>query len=129
MSAYEFFLVVIAALLIASALILFLPAQRSRRQSGSPANRQRTGPVFRDDDRYWYGGLFYHNPDDPDPFIPKRYGWGWTVNFAHPMGKLFLAIMIALILLPIVLSALFPNLPSYGCHPSGCSHSPFPPLP
>ncbi len=125
---YEFFLVLIAALLIGGALILFLPALRSRRQPGSPTTRQRTGPVSRDDDRYWYGGLFYYNPDDPAPFIPKRYGWGWTVNFGHPMGKLFLAIMVAMILLPIVLSVFFPNLPSYGCHPSGCSHPLFPPL-
>ncbi len=129
MSAYAFFLFLIAALLIACALILFLPARRSRRQPGPPTNPQRTGPLLREDERYWYGGLFYYNPDDPDPFIPKRYGWGWTVNFGHPMGKLFLAIMVGLILLPIVLYALFPDLPSYGCHPSGCSRPAFPPLP
>jgi uncharacterized membrane protein len=129
MSPYAFFLLLIAAVLIASALILFLPTQRSHRHPGSPTNRRRTGPVFRDDDRYWYGGLFYYNPDDPDPFVPKRFGWGWTLNFAHPMGKLFLAIMAAMILLPVVLSIFFPNLPSYGCHPSGCSHPLFPPMP
>lgn len=129
MSAYAFVLLLIAALLLAVILILFLPAQRSRRQPGPPTNPQRTGLLFRDDDRYWYGGFFYYNPDDPDPFVPKRYGWGWTLNFAHPMGKLFLAIMVGMILLPVVVAIFFPDLPSYGCHPSGCSHPLFPPLP
>ncbi|HEX8035042.1 MAG TPA: DUF5808 domain-containing protein [Ktedonobacterales bacterium] len=129
MSPYEFFLLLIAAVLIAGILILFLPTQRPRRQPGPLADRQGTEPLFRDDDRHWYGGLIYYNPDDPEPLVPKRYGWGWTVNFAHPMGKLFLAIMVGMILLPVMLTVLFPNLPSYGCHPSGCSHPLFPPLP
>ncbi|MGZ3676333.1 MAG: hypothetical protein ACXVCO_18675 [Ktedonobacterales bacterium] len=127
MSAYQLFLLLIFGLLIAVALVLFLPTQRSRRQPGSPADRQRTRPVFRDDDQYWYGGLFYYNPDDPDPLIPKRYVLGWTVNFGHPMGKLFLLIMAGLVLLPVVLAIFFPGLPSYGCHPSGCH--PLLPLP
>jgi Predicted membrane protein len=47
-----------------------------------------TSVVFRDDDRYWSGGILYNNPDDPDLFVPKRYGLGWTVNIGHPQGKL-----------------------------------------
>jgi uncharacterized membrane protein len=117
----ELFLLLIGGLLIALVLVLFLPTQRSRTKARTPADRQRTGAVFRDDDRYWYGDFLYNNPDDPDPFVPKRYGLGWTVNFGHPVGKL---VLIGTLLLPLVLAllgVLFHGLiHSYGCHPSGC---------
>jgi uncharacterized membrane protein len=66
------------------------------------------------------GSVIYYNRDDPDALVPKRYGWGWTVNFAHPAGKVFLAIMVALILLPVALLLLGVQLPPVGCHPAGC---------
>lgn len=50
------------------------------------------------DDRYWRGGLFYYNPDDPSFMTEKRYGLGWTFNFARPASWL---IMGAITLLPI----------------------------
>ena len=36
----------------------------------------------RDDDKYWKLGQFYFNPDDPTIFLEKRFGIGWTLNFA-----------------------------------------------
>jgi uncharacterized membrane protein len=94
---WPLFLLIIGGLLFAVVLALFLPTQRSRTKAGIPA-------VFRDDDRYWYGGgLFYNNPDDPAVFVPKRYSGGWTVNVGHPVGKL---IMIATLLLLLVLGIL-----------------------
>ncbi len=125
MSAYDLFLLLILGLLIAAALVLFLPAPRSRTQPAPPADHQPIRPIFRDDDQYWYLGVFYYNPDDPDPFIPKRYGIGWTVNFAHPVGRLVLVVMFVMILLPVALALFFPGLnSSFGCHPSGCHLAP-----
>ncbi|MGM0854910.1 MAG: DUF1648 domain-containing protein [Bacillota bacterium] len=50
-----------------------------------------TGEVINaDDDQYWKGGLFYFNPEDPSIFVEKRFGVGWTLNFARPMGYLIL---------------------------------------
>ena len=46
---------------------------------------QDSDEISRDDDRYWKLGLFYFNPDDPALFVPKRFGIGWTNNFARPM--------------------------------------------
>lgn len=43
-----------------------------------------------DDDQYWKGGLFYFNPEDPSIFVEKRFGVGWTLNFARPLGYLVL---------------------------------------
>jgi len=34
-------------------------------------------------DRCWRWGLFYANPDDPAVLVPKRFGFGYTVNFAR----------------------------------------------
>jgi uncharacterized membrane protein len=111
-------------LLIAVLLVLFWHPQRSRTKTSTSADRQRTSVVFRDDDRYWYGGIFYNNPDDPAVFVPKRYGLGWTVNFGHPTGKRFMILLmigiILLLLLPVILGIFFPGFSSYGCHPSGC---------
>jgi uncharacterized membrane protein len=43
-----------------------------------------------DDDQYWRGGLFYFNPEDPSIFVEKRFGVGWTLNFARPLGYIIL---------------------------------------
>jgi len=115
-------LVLIAGLFMALALAVFrfLPTPRSR----TPSDRFLTGELSRDDERCWYGGLIYCNPDDPAPLVPNRYYVGWTVNFGHPLGKLFLVILMGLVLLPLVLAIVLPGLPSSGCHPSGCHSFP-----
>jgi len=113
-------LLVICGVLVAVVLVLALPAPRSRRKANMPADRPLTGDVFRDDDRYWYGGVFYNNPDDPAVFVPKRFGLGWTVNFGNPRGKLF---MIGILLLPLVLlilNVLISGTAPSGCHSFGC---------
>lgn len=117
MSSLQLVSLLIAGLLLVVALALFLPARAGGRSS---AERQSYGSVDRDDDRRWLGGIIYYNPDDPEPLVPKRFGWGWTVNFGHPFGKVFLVVMVALVLLPVVLAIFGVNLPAVGCHPSGC---------
>ncbi|MDY0407541.1 DUF5808 domain-containing protein [Paracerasibacillus soli] len=53
-----------------------------------------------DDDQYWKLGIFYFNKNDPSIFIEKRFGIGWTNNWAHPLswiifgGIIFIAIAI-----------------------------------
>lgn len=115
---------VLFGLLLALAIALFLPHPRSLSKNHRLAHRQLTGPIFRDDDRYWLGGLFYYNPDDPDPLVPKRFGFGWTMNFGHPAGKVFMLVILAMILLPVVLALLGVHLTPVGCHPSGCYPAP-----
>lgn len=39
-----------------------------------------------DEDSHWVGGLFYFNKNDPSIFVEKRFGIGWTLNFANPLG-------------------------------------------
>lgn len=49
-------------------------------------------------DRRWVAGIFYYNPEDPNLWIEKRYGIGWTLNFARPASW----IMLLALLIPVV---------------------------
>ncbi len=55
-------------------------------------------------DNHWIWGSFYYNPDDPSTFVEKRYGIGWTINMATPLGK---GLMIGLLLI-IIINILLP---------------------
>ncbi len=113
-------LLVICGVLVAVALVLILPAPRFRRKAKMPDDRPSTSVVFRDDDRYWYGGILYNNPDDPALFVEKRYGLGWTLNFGHPQARLVLIGLLVVTLVLSVLPILISGTAPIGCHPSGC---------
>lgn len=67
---------------------------------GTVVGTENTGVVQRDDDRFWRGaGNFYFNRDDPAMLVPKRFGIGWTVNFANPRA-------VALLVVPVVILVL-----------------------
>ena len=36
--------------------------------------------------------MFYVNSDDPSIFVEKRFGIGYTLNFAHPVSWLILGL-------------------------------------
>lgn len=63
----------------------------------APVTERSAGPrsADRDDDRFWKGGLFYFNRDDPALVVSARIGAGWTVNFAKPAAWLLIAVVIA----------------------------------
>lgn len=46
--------------------------------------------INRNDDQYWKLGIFYYNPDDPALFVEKRFGIGWTNNFARSVSWVIL---------------------------------------
>ncbi|MBS4192086.1 DUF1648 domain-containing protein [Bacillus sp. FJAT-49705] len=52
-----------------------------------------------DEDQYWKGGLFYFNKNDPSIFVEKRFGVGWTLNFANPIGYFIIFGPIVIIIL------------------------------
>lgn len=54
-------------------------------------------------DAFWKWGVFYYNPDDDAIFVEKRFGVGYTMNFARPMAWLILG---AILLLPIAIAFL-----------------------
>lgn len=52
--------------------------------------------IDRDDDQHWKLGVFYFNRNDPAIFLEKRFGVGWTNNWAHPLSWIILAAIIFL---------------------------------
>lgn len=54
-----------------------------------------------DEDSHWVGGLIYFNKNDPSIFVEKRFGVGWTLNFANPIGYI---IFIGPLLVILILS-------------------------
>jgi uncharacterized membrane protein len=109
-------------LLIVLILLLLWHPQRSRSQTDSIVERQRPDPMFRDDDRYWYAGFFYNNPDDPALFVPKRFGLGWTLNFGHPQARwIILGMLLIFLVCGVILPVLFSGMAPTGCHTFGCT--------
>jgi uncharacterized membrane protein len=79
-------------------------------QGGSRINRDRKkGTMLNvaDDDRYWKIGVLYFNRDDPALFVEKRFGVGFTVNFAKPVVW---AIIIAILAISIGITVFSVNL-------------------
>lgn len=111
---YGFDIGILMALLLTFVTIILLWAVRLGFVTGQGGSRIRlpedesaasaaTGKVNRDDDKHWILGQFYFNPDDPALFLEKRFGIGWTVNFARPLAWIIflapLAVAAALIFL------------------------------
>lgn len=69
-------------------------------QSTTPESAKPIGD--RTEDRFWKLGVFYFNRDDPSVMVEKRFGIGYTMNFAHPMAWVLIAI---LVLIPVAVSA------------------------
>ncbi|WP_188455955.1 DUF1648 domain-containing protein [Virgibacillus oceani] len=60
--------------------------------------------IDRDDDRYWKLGQFYFNKNDPALFLEKRFGVGWTINFARPSAWIMFLVIIGLAVgIPVLL--------------------------
>ncbi len=57
-------------------------------------------------DACWKWGMIYYNPDDPALMVEKRFGIGWTLNFAHRGAR----ILMALIFLALAFSLSLPLL-------------------
>jgi uncharacterized membrane protein len=46
----------------------------------------------------WIAGIFYGNPQDPALWVEKRFGIGWTLNFARPASWFMLDRILLLVL-------------------------------
>jgi len=54
----------------------------------------------------WRGGVFYYDPRDPALFVPKRFGIGYTLNFANRWSWLIIGILVVVIFTPFVFTAI-----------------------
>jgi uncharacterized membrane protein len=55
-------------------------------------------------DAAWKWGLIYYNPDDPALIVEKRYGLGYTFNFANPWAWALLALLLVPAVLAVILT-------------------------
>lgn len=67
------------------------------------AGRRRTSTRDATDDRYWSGGMFYVNRNDPAILVEKRFGMGYTLNFGNRKAWLLLVAILLLIFGPLLL--------------------------
>jgi len=72
------------------------------------ARMQESDTMPADDDSRWKLGTFYFNSEDPSLFLHKRFGVGWTFNFARPAVWLciaaFIIIMVVFAVVTTVMS-------------------------
>ncbi len=68
-----------------------------RRGQGGARLATNDGPVLSDrtPDECWKWGVIYYNPDDPALMVEKRFGIGWTLNFAHRGAWIFTGLILA----------------------------------
>lgn len=83
----------IGFLLLLTALLTAFFVYLKRRGLGDAGTNRHHG-----EDRYWRGGAFYYNPQDPPWMVKKRIGIGWTFNFARPLSWVITA---SIVLLPL----------------------------
>lgn len=83
------FLIIFAALILA-----VTTGQGGSRVKTTNGNKGEL--INRDDDRFWKLGQFYFNPEDPAVWVEKRFGVGWTVNFARPIAWITFILIIAI---------------------------------
>jgi uncharacterized membrane protein len=72
--------------------------------SGPPEDnmtREATEAWWRDPRNHKWG-LIYYCKADPRAIVPRRYKWmGWTVNFARPSAIPWLALLLAIVAVPV----------------------------
>ncbi|WP_297153903.1 DUF1648 domain-containing protein [uncultured Ellagibacter sp.] len=76
-------LIIVATLVFVGATIAFSIVYG---QSGSRLVKrlEENGDIIADNDEHWKAGIFYWNKGDASLILPKRFGVGWTMNWARP---------------------------------------------
>lgn len=86
---------VVGIILVAS-LVLSVTTGQGGSRLAHGGDSAPGGKANTDHDQYWKLGIFYFNRHDPAMFVEKRFGIGWTVNFARPIGWILLAAVVAI---------------------------------
>lgn len=103
-----FLLLVLALVCILTVVILVSVAygqngSRLLKRLVSEKGAQPTQVVIAFENSAWKAGLVYFNPEDPAAIVPKRFGIGWTCNFARPsvwVGSVaFLGVVVGFVVL------------------------------
>jgi uncharacterized membrane protein len=95
-------LVVVVNLVATFGVVIWLLWRTAMMPGAMPANEPYDGTP----DAAWRaGGLVYFNPADAAVLVPKRFGWGWTLNFARPISWIYIGVVILVALASIAIPA------------------------
>ena len=75
-------IVVVALVFTVAAIVISVVYGQSGSRLARRMSEANGMPV--DNDEHWKCGIFYCNKDDASLFLPKRFGVGWTLNWARP---------------------------------------------
>ena len=96
-------IVMVAAIIVYIVMIMTIVIIGVINQKAVEKRYERdTDLELQDDDDFWILGMFYYNPNDTRLNVEKRFGYGGTVNIAHPAGKVIM-IVIALMLIAAII--------------------------
>ncbi|SEG60004.1 Protein of unknown function [Bryocella elongata] len=85
--------IVVGMILVSVAMVLWLLIRTAPGLPGAqPLHRSTSSTSW----SHWHAGVFYANPADPALLVPKRFGWGWTFNFARPAAWICMLVILAL---------------------------------
>ncbi len=96
------FLVPSIALPFALVIVLLVAVSRATgaRSTSAAAAPEGDGTP----DACWRGGgFFYYNPHDPALWVRKRFGIGYTLNFANPWSWVFMGGTVVIVVAPMLL--------------------------
>lgn len=99
LSFYQFLAIVVFAAVIVGFINSFVNIYYGQAGSNYTAAFESSSKILFDDDSRWLGGFLYFNPTDSSTIVPKRFGYGWTFNFASPWTWACLALLIILYML------------------------------
>ncbi|MFC9707028.1 DUF1648 domain-containing protein [Paenibacillus sp. NPDC056933] len=97
-------LITSVAILLGAILLSLTGRQGGGKIRNHQEDRERSKEQPVNDDDYWKLGFIYFNANDPSFTVEKRYGIGWTINFARPLSWVLLLFIIAIVVLSRVLS-------------------------
>lgn len=89
--------VCIAPIFISVALIYFYI------MLGSLKPKDKSSYAVENDDEKWIYGFIYYNEEDPCLMVEKRLGAGWSMNMAHPLGKLMTFILFLILVVTMII--------------------------
>jgi uncharacterized membrane protein len=88
---------IFAAIVTIGAIVLSITTGQGGSRVKSQSNTTIDGTIInRDDDRHWKLGVLYFNKKDPALFLEKRFGVGWTINYARPLAWMIFLLIIGL---------------------------------
>lgn len=90
---FNIFTAVFVGLLIVICIFLGLKVG----STGDKLNKSSTSYSEEDNSLWKLGGTIYFNPNDPSIFVPKRAGFGTTINFGNKIAVIIFVIFIIVI--------------------------------